>query len=75
MVIQLRNCSTLTAANGDELDHTTIGDVMPGAGPAQVGVLRDDDVRRRNGPLLCGGGVGPIQWNGEPGHKHGGVVV
>jgi hypothetical protein len=36
VVIQLRNCTTLTAANGDELDHTTIGDVMPGAGPAQV---------------------------------------
>ena len=36
MVIQLRNCTTLTATNGDELDHTTIGDVMPGAGPAQV---------------------------------------
>lgn len=35
VVIQLRNCSTLTAANGDELVHTTIGDVMP-AGPAQV---------------------------------------
>jgi len=33
VVIQLRNCSTLTAANGDELVHTTIGDVMP-AGPA-----------------------------------------
>jgi hypothetical protein len=36
VVIQLRNCTTLTAANGDELDHTTIGDVMPGDGPAQV---------------------------------------
>lgn len=36
VVTQLRNCTTLTAANGDELDHTTIGDVMPGAGPAQV---------------------------------------
>jgi hypothetical protein len=36
VVIQLRNCTTQTAANGDELDHTTIGDVMPGAGPAQV---------------------------------------
>jgi hypothetical protein len=36
VVIQLRNCSTLTAANGDELAHTTIGDVTPGAGPAQV---------------------------------------
>lgn len=35
VVIQLRNCSTLTAAYGDELVHTTIGDVMP-AGPAQV---------------------------------------
>jgi hypothetical protein len=35
VVIQLRNCSTLTAANGDELVHTTIGDVMPAA-PAQV---------------------------------------
>ena len=35
VVIQLRNCSTLTAANGDELVHTTIGDVSP-AGPAQV---------------------------------------
>jgi hypothetical protein len=35
VVIQLRNCSTLTAANGDELVHTTIGDVML-AGPAQV---------------------------------------
>ena len=35
VVIQLRNCSTLTAANGDELVHTTIGDVMP-AGPARV---------------------------------------
>ena len=35
VVIQLRNCSTLTAANGDELVHTTIGDVRP-AGPAQV---------------------------------------
>ena len=36
VVNQLRNCATLTAANGDELDHTTIGDVMPGAGPAEV---------------------------------------
>ena len=36
VVIQLRNCTTMTAANGDELDHTTIGDVMPGGGPAQV---------------------------------------
>ena len=36
MVIQLRNCTTLTAANGDQLDHTTIGDVMPGDGPAQA---------------------------------------
>ena len=36
VVVQLRNCTTLTAANGDELEHTTIGDVMPGAGPAQV---------------------------------------
>lgn len=36
VVIQLRNCTTLTAANGDELDHTTIGDVMPGTEPAQV---------------------------------------
>jgi hypothetical protein len=35
VVIQLRNCSTLTAANGDELVHTTIGDVTL-AGPAQV---------------------------------------
>ena len=35
VVIQLRNCSTLTAANGDELVHTTIGDVGP-AEPAQV---------------------------------------
>jgi hypothetical protein len=35
VVIELRNCSTLTSANGDELEHTTIGDVMP-AGPAQV---------------------------------------
>ena len=26
VAIQLRNCSTLTAANGDELVHTTIGD-------------------------------------------------
>jgi hypothetical protein len=36
VVTQLRNCTTLTAANGDELDHTTIGDVTQGAGPAQV---------------------------------------
>ncbi|HEU4927122.1 MAG TPA: hypothetical protein VFT24_08735, partial [Vicinamibacterales bacterium] len=36
VVIQLRNCTTLSGANSDELDHTTIGDVMPGAGPAQA---------------------------------------
>ena len=35
VVTELRNCSTLTAANGDALVHTTIGDVAP-AGPAQV---------------------------------------
>ena len=35
VVIQLRNCSTLKAADGDELVHTTIGDVTP-AGPAQA---------------------------------------
>jgi hypothetical protein len=35
VVTQLRNCSTLSAANGDELTHTTIGDVM-GTGPGQV---------------------------------------
>ena len=36
VVSQLRNCTTLTAANGDELAHTTIGNVSPGAGPADV---------------------------------------
>ena len=35
VVVELRNCSTLTAANGDRLEHTTIGDVVP-AGLAQV---------------------------------------
>jgi hypothetical protein len=35
VIVALRNCSTLTAANGDELLHTTIGDVMP-AGPAEA---------------------------------------
>ena len=35
VVTELRNCSTLTAANGDELRHTTIGDVQP-AGPGEV---------------------------------------
>ena len=32
VVSELRNCSTLTAANGDALVHTTIGEVVP-AGP------------------------------------------
>ncbi len=35
VVVELRNCGTLTAANGDELEHTTIADVGP-AGPAQA---------------------------------------
>ena len=35
VVTGLRNCSTLTAANGDALVHTTVGDVQA-AGPAQV---------------------------------------
>jgi hypothetical protein len=36
VVSALRNCSVLTAANGDELRHTTVGDVKPGAGPGTV---------------------------------------
>jgi hypothetical protein len=35
VVTELRNCSTLTAANGDALIHTTIG-VTQSSGPAQV---------------------------------------
>jgi len=45
---QLRNCSTLTAANGDALVHTTIGVVAP-TGPAQV---------EFTGPMAFVGGTG-----------------
>jgi hypothetical protein len=48
VVTQLRNCSTLTAANGDALVHTTIGEVAP-AGPAQV---------EFSGPMAFVGGTG-----------------
>lgn len=32
----LRNCSTLTAANGDQLRHTAIGEIRPGNAPGEV---------------------------------------
>ena len=48
VVTELRNCSTLTAANGDALVHTTIGEVTP-AGPAQV---------EFSGPMMFVGGTG-----------------
>jgi hypothetical protein len=48
VVTALRNCSTLTAANGDALTHTTTGVVAP-AGPADVSFT---------GPLTFTGGTG-----------------
>jgi hypothetical protein len=48
VVTELRNCSTLTAANGEGLVHTTIGEVVP-AGPAQV---------EFSGPITFVGGTG-----------------
>ena len=48
VVTSLRNCSTLTAANGDTLLHTTTGVVAP-AGPAEVSFT---------GPMTFTGGTG-----------------
>jgi hypothetical protein len=36
IVSALRNCAAFTAANGDQLRHTTTGTVAPGATPAAV---------------------------------------
>jgi len=36
VVTELRNCATLTAANGDSLRHTTTGTVAPGGSPSEV---------------------------------------
>ena len=41
VVTGLRNCSTLTAANGDVVQHTTTGTVTPGATASQVGLTGD----------------------------------
>jgi hypothetical protein len=48
IVTSLRNCSTLTAANGDTLAHTTTGVVAP-AGPEDVSFT---------GPMTFTGGTG-----------------
>lgn len=48
VVTELRNCSTLTAANGDELFHTTMGEVAPGD-PGEVTF---------GGPIIFTGGTG-----------------
>ena len=48
LVIALNNCSTLTAANGDELTHTTTGIVAP-IGPVDVAFT---------GPMTFVGGTG-----------------
>ena len=48
VVTSLRNCSILTAANGDELRHTTSGVVTP-EGPAEVSFT---------GPMTFTGGTG-----------------
>jgi hypothetical protein len=48
VVTELRNCSTLTAANGDQLHHTSAGDVAP----AEPGEVTFD------GTILITGGTG-----------------
>jgi hypothetical protein len=50
----------MTAANGDELDHMTIGDVMPGGGPAQV--VFSGTMAFVGGRLLWG--VGSAEFSG-----------
>ena len=61
VVVELRNCSTLTAANGDELEHTTIGDVVP-AGPAQVAFSGEMTFVGGTGRFL--GASGPAEFSG-----------
>jgi hypothetical protein len=74
VVIQLRNCSTLTSANGDELVHTTIGDVMPAA-PAQVAFSGSMTFVDGTGRFTAVSGSATFSGTASLANEYGGVLV